>query len=181
MKHKIYPCLWFDGKAKEAADFYCSAFKNANIAANNPMVTTCEIEGKLMMGLNGGPMFTMNPSISMVVMAETKDDANKIWNSLLEGGKVMIALEKHPWSELYGWLQDKYGFTWQISLATKENPGFKITPCLLFTKEQFGRAEEAMNYYTSAFNNSSVGMKVLYPEQDENAGKLMYAEFNIVN
>ena len=67
MKNPIYPCLWFDGEAKAAADFYCSVFKHSKITSNNPVVTTFEIEGKKFMALNGGPMFKMNPSISKVV------------------------------------------------------------------------------------------------------------------
>ena len=64
MTHQIYPCLWFDGQAKAAADFYCSVFKNSKITSNNPMLATFEIEGQKFMGLNGAPLFKINPSIS---------------------------------------------------------------------------------------------------------------------
>ena len=67
MTNQIYPCLWFDGKAKEAAEFYCSIFSNSKITTDTPMVVKWEIEGTTIMGLNGGPMFTINPSISLFV------------------------------------------------------------------------------------------------------------------
>ena len=73
MNNSIYPCLWFDGKAKEAADFYISVFENGKICADTPMVSIFELHGKKFMGLNGGPMFTINPSISMFVTCT--DDA----------------------------------------------------------------------------------------------------------
>lgn len=105
MENKIYPCLWFDGKAQEAAKFYCAIFKNSKITADNQMVTTFELDGKKFMGLNGGPAFKFNEAVSIVVECEIQEEIDHYWNSLLaEGGQEGNC----------GWLKDKFGVSWQI-------------------------------------------------------------------
>jgi predicted 3-demethylubiquinone-9 3-methyltransferase (glyoxalase superfamily) len=179
MKNQIYPCLWFDGKAKAAADFYCSVFKNSKITADTNMVVTFEIDGNEFMGLNGGPMFKINPSISMFVRCESIHQTNEIWNKLFEGGKALMPIDKYPWSERYGWLEDKFGLSWQISVGDNDGSKLKITPSMLFTGTQFGRAEEAIHFYSSVFDHSSTDSMTHYPDTDPNAGKVMYSEFQI--
>lgn len=179
MQKQIYPCLWFDGNAKAAAEFYCSLFKNAKITDENPMVVMWELNGLKVMGLNGGPVFNINPSISLFVLCETKEDTNKLWNKLCEGGKVMMGLDKYPWSELYGWVQDKFGMTWQVSVVYNKGDKEKITPCMLFTDKHFGEGEAAVKFYTSVFENSKIDQIIPYPKEDPNAGKLMYSEFKL--
>ena len=117
MNNHIYPCLWFDGKASEAAHFYCSIFSNSKILTDTPMVAIFEIEGKKIMGLNGGTMFTINPSISMFVFCDSDTEIENAWNKLSDGGSPMMPLEKYPWAEKYGWIMDKYGMTWQLMLG----------------------------------------------------------------
>lgn len=104
MKNDITPCLWFDGKAEEAANFYCSVFRNSKIISSNPMVTSFELNGKRFMGLNGGPLFKFNEAVSFVVNCETQDEIDYFWNKLTEGGEESQC----------GWLKDKYGVSWQI-------------------------------------------------------------------
>ena len=176
MANKIYPCLWYDGKAKEAAEFYCSVFENAKITADTPMVVTFEIFGKKIMGLNGGPMFEINPSISLFVLLETVEKTNAAWEKLAEGGKVLMPIDKYFWSERYGWVQDKYGMTWQISVVNQAGDKPTLTPSLLFTGDRFGKAEEAVNLYCSLFKNSSIDVMMHYPEDDPSAGKVMFSE-----
>jgi predicted 3-demethylubiquinone-9 3-methyltransferase (glyoxalase superfamily) len=175
----IYPCLWFDGNAKAAAEFYCTVFTNSKITTDTPLVVLFELGGKKIMGLNGGPMFKINPSISFSVQCESLNETNELWNKLIDGGKAMMSIDKYPWSERYGWLQDKFGLTWQISVAYKEGGKQKITPSLLFTGNQFGKAEEAINLYASLFANSSTDVLIHYPEGDANAGKVMFSEFKL--
>src|SRR5512133_1573457 len=127
MNNTIYPCLWFDGNAKEAAEFYCSVFRNSKILDEIPLVVNFELNGKHIMGLNGGPMFKFNPSISLFVYCESHDETNSVWDKLIQGGTELIPIDKYPWSERYGWLQDKFGFTWQISIANPGEAKFKIT------------------------------------------------------
>jgi len=107
MKNQIYPCLWFDGNAKEAAEFYCSVFKNCKITADTPMVVTFELHGKKFMGLNGGAKFKFTPAISIFVLCESIEETNEVWTKLIDGGKALIPIDKHHWSERYGWVQDK--------------------------------------------------------------------------
>ena len=80
MNNNIFPCLWFDGNAKEAADFYCTVFSNSKVTTDTRMVVLFEIEGKKIMGLNGGPMFTINPSISLFVTCEASDEIERLYN-----------------------------------------------------------------------------------------------------
>lgn len=104
MKNKIYPCLWFNGKAKEAASHYCSIFPNSKIIAENPMVVTFELNGNKFMGLNGGPMFKFSPANSYVITCDTQSEIDHYWEKLGEGGVYNQC----------GWLDDQYGVSWQI-------------------------------------------------------------------
>jgi predicted 3-demethylubiquinone-9 3-methyltransferase (glyoxalase superfamily) len=110
MKNQIYPCLWFDGKAEEAAKFYCSVFENSKILESNPMVVRFELNGKQFMGLNGGPAFTFNEAVSFVVDCETRGEIDYFWDKLTEEGEESMC----------GWLKDKYGVSWQIVPAILE-------------------------------------------------------------
>lgn len=180
MNDQIFPCLWFDGNAKDAAEFYCSAIKDSKITTDTSMVVMFEMCGKKFMGLNGGPMFTINPSISFFILCESIDEANKLWDKLLVGGKVMMAIDKYPWSEHYGWVEDKFGMTWQVSVVYKEGENQQITPSMLFAGNNFGRAEEAIKLYSTIFKNSQADSQIhYYPEGDSNTGKVMFSEFKI--
>jgi len=179
MTNQIYPCLWFDGQAKAAAEFYCSIIGNSKIMNDTPLVVTFELNGNLIMGLNGGPMFKINPSISLFVTSKSISETNEIWNQLIVGGQALMPIDKYPWSERYGWLQDKFGVTWQISVADGEEAQLKITPSMLFTGTQFGKAEEAIHFYSSVFEPSSVEALYHYPAEDNNSGKVMYSEFKL--
>lgn len=105
MTYPIYPCLWFDGKAKEAADFYCSVFKNAHILEENPIVVRFEINGQLLMALNGGPQFQFNESVSLVVECDTQEEIDHYWDQLTANGGQ---------ESQCGWLKDRFGLSWQI-------------------------------------------------------------------
>ena len=113
---KITPFLWFDGKAEEAANFYTSIFENSKIvnvmrygeAGPGPkgtvMAATFELAGREFTALNGGPMFTFSPAISLFVHCETQEEVDELWEKLSEGGE----------KQRCGWLKDKYGVSWQI-------------------------------------------------------------------
>jgi predicted 3-demethylubiquinone-9 3-methyltransferase (glyoxalase superfamily) len=122
MNDPIYPCIWFDGNAMEAASNYCSAFKNSTIVSSNPMVVMFEIMGKTFMGLNGGANYKPNPSISFYANCLSTNEVNSAWQNLIVDGQVLMPLDKYPWSDCYGWLQDKYGVSWQITVG---QPGAK--------------------------------------------------------
>lgn len=179
MHNGIYPCIWFDGQAKAAAEFYCTLFPNSKITADTPMVVNFELNGTRFMALNGGPQFKINPSISMFVRCASIDDTNTLWARLIEGGSVMMPIDKYSWSERYGWVKDKFGLTWQVSVVDKEGDKPGITPSFLFTKDKFGRTQEALTYYTSVFSDSAIDMLLAFPEGDINAGKVMFSSFRL--
>lgn len=156
MKNKLYPCLWFDGNAKEAATLYSAAFGNTVITDDTSLVVMFEISGCKIMGLNGGPMFKPNPSISLFVLFENETGLDTAWQKLSEGGFAMMALDKYPWSDKYGWLQDKFGISWQLMLAKPGMAEQKVIPAFMFTQAVAGKAEEAMKLYTSLFPGSSI-------------------------
>lgn len=104
MTNQIYPCLWFDGQAKAAAEFYCTVFKNSKITTDTGMVVKFELNGKQFMGLNGGPHFKINEAVSFVVECDTQVEIDFYWNKLTEGGQEVNC----------GWLKDKFGVSWQI-------------------------------------------------------------------
>ena len=113
---KITPFLWFDGKSEEAMKFYVSIFKNSKVVSvtrygdagpgpkGSVMSATFQLEGQQFYALNGGPQFTFTPAISMFVSCETQKEVDKLWEKLSEGGR----------KDRCGWLQDKYGLSWQI-------------------------------------------------------------------
>jgi predicted 3-demethylubiquinone-9 3-methyltransferase (glyoxalase superfamily) len=113
---KITPFLWFDNRAEEAANFYTSIFKNSKILSvsrygeagpgpkGSAMSVTFELQGQQFMALNGGPQFTFSPAISFCVNCETQEEVDDLWEKLSAGGK----------KNRCGWLQDKFGLSWQI-------------------------------------------------------------------
>jgi predicted 3-demethylubiquinone-9 3-methyltransferase (glyoxalase superfamily) len=180
MKHAIYPCLWYDQDAGEAAKLYCSLFDDSKILHATPMVVRSELAGYLLMGLNGGPLFRPNPSISFFVICDTKDELQKAWDGLADGGKVMMPLNAYPWSDYYGWVQDRYGVTWQLSYGKNEEGLQKISPVLMFTRQQAGKAEEAIQLYTSIFDNSSIGNIARYIAGEHDVeGTIKHAQFTL--
>ena len=180
MNNKIYPCLWFDGKAKEAAELYVETFGNARIVDENPIVIILEVHGQKIMLLNGGPMYQPNPSISFMVTCENKEEVDRMWHQLMEGGFAMMPLDSYPWSERYGWVQDRFGISWQLYFGKMSDIGQKICPTLMFTHDQFGKAEEAIHFYTGLFPNSSTTGILKYSKEDEDEeGKVKHAQFSI--
>lgn len=192
---KIIPHLWFDKEAKEATEFYVSVFggdskiEDSTVLRNTPSgdcdVVEFTLWGYRFMAISAGPYFKFNPSISFMVNfdpAQDKDAASKIdemWNKLSEGGKVLMPLEKYPFSERYGWVQDKYGLSWQLILTNpegEERP--KIIPSLLFIGDVYGKAEEAFNTYASIFKNSKIGAIARYQAgmEPDKEGAVMFMD-----
>lgn len=104
MPYKLFPCLWFDGQAKAAADFYCSVFKNSKLVSENPMVVVFELNETKFIALNGGPQYKFSPANSYVITCDTQEEIDHYWEKLGDGGKYSQC----------GWLDDKYGVSWQI-------------------------------------------------------------------
>jgi predicted 3-demethylubiquinone-9 3-methyltransferase (glyoxalase superfamily) len=187
---RITPFLWFDNQAEEAANFYISLFKNSKIVTltrwgeagpgprGSVLTVGFELAGQEFIALNGGPQFKFNPSISFFVICETEAEVDALWQKLSEAGSTLMELQKYDWSEKYGWLSDRYGLSWQICLGKLSDVGQKITPSLLFVGKQHGRAEEAIRFYTSVFEPSSLAGILRYgPGEGEPEGTVKHAQF----
>lgn len=179
MTTPAYPCLWFDNQAKEAAELYCSLFKNSKIISETPVVVSFELNGNKVLALNGGPICEINPSISIFVTCDSIGETERVWDELIKDGSTYIPIGSYPWSERYGWLKDRFGMTWQISVSDKKDADLRIIPSMLFVENQFGRAEEAIQFYSGIFKEASTNFISRYPEGDPNQGKILYSEFNL--
>jgi predicted 3-demethylubiquinone-9 3-methyltransferase (glyoxalase superfamily) len=151
---KITPCLWHNGTAEEASHLYCAAFAHAKITARSPFVVEINVSGQNLVLLNGGPKYQPNPSISFYYICETEKEFDMTWHALVKEGKVLMPLDEYPWSKKYGWVDDKFGVSWQVALGKIDDVGQKITPCLMFTGQQCGRAGQALEFYSTIFRNS---------------------------
>ena len=183
MNNDIFPCLWYDGDAKESAGFYCNVF-NGKITADTPMVMNIDLFGQKLMLLNGGPHFKKNASVSFMVICETEAEVQDYWDQLSEEGIVLMPLDAYSWSKKYGWVQDRYGVTWQIFLGDKSGDQ-KIVPTLMFMHGNNGRAMQAMELYTRTFPNSKTGNILKYGQGSEGhpmqepAENIQHAHFEI--
>lgn len=184
MNNNIFPCLWCDGDAKESAKFYVDVF-GGKISQNTPMVMNIELFNQKFMLLNGGPNFKKNASISFLVNCNTEDEVLRYWEKLSEGGIVLMELNSYPWSKKYGWIQDKYGTTWQLYYGDVEGTGQKIFPTLMFMHENNGKAKQAMEFYTQIFPNSKIESILKYKDGGENNNEIpenvQHAQFVINN
>lgn len=183
MNNSIYPCIWCNNNAREMADFYCSVFPETKISDENPVVVMLEMFGQKLMLLNGGDIFKPNPSISLMFLTMSENEVEEIWNKLLPEGESMMPLDAYPFSPKYGWVQDKYGVSWQLYTAQNENHIIqKIVPTLMFTGAQNGRATEAAQLYTSLFPNSEIRGAMYYTEESgEPETNVQHGEFIINN
>jgi predicted 3-demethylubiquinone-9 3-methyltransferase (glyoxalase superfamily) len=192
---RIIPHLWFDNQAEEAAKFYTSIFNNSkigDIAFNDeanakvsgiPVGSVLTVEFQLngfeFVALNGGPVFKPTPAISFFANCKTEEEVNAIWDKLSPGGNALMPLDKYPFSDRYGWIQDKYGISWQLNLCEACE---KFIPSLLFVGKNTGRAEEAIKFYISIFKDSNIGDISRYgagqaPDKEDN---INYAEFTLL-
>jgi len=193
--HKITPHLWFDKEAKEAAEFYTSLFPNSKVTnittlhdtpSGDTDIVSFEIAGQQFMAISAGPLFKFNPSVSFFVNFDpSRDkDARKsidaLWEKLSESGMILMPLEKYPFSERYGWIQDKYGLSWQLILSNPEGEERPfIVPSLMFVGSVAGRAEEAINFYLPVFKDSKMGLISRYGkgQEPDKEGNVMFADF----
>lgn len=195
---KIIPHLWFDKEAKEAAAFYVSVFgQNSKVTYQSELHDTpsgdvdmvaFELWGHEFQAISAGPYFKFTQAISFMVNFDPSKDPDAkmrmdtIWSKLSDGGQVLMELGTYPWSEHYGFLQDKYGLSWQLILTKpegEERPA--IIPSMLFVNEKCGKAEEAVDFYLSVFKSSKLGVRVKYgPGQEPSKeGTVMFSDFQL--
>lgn len=195
---KIFPHLWFDKEAKEAAEFYVDAFGgNSKVTdvsqlkdtpSGDTDIVAFELLGFQFMAISAGPLFKFNPSISFFVNFDPSHDDNAkesldaLWKNLSNGGSALMELGEYPFSKYYGWIQDKYGLSWQLILTDPEGePRPAIVPSLLFTGEVCGKAAEAVDFYLSVFKNSKKGIVSPYEagQAQTPEAKTAYADFQL--
>jgi predicted 3-demethylubiquinone-9 3-methyltransferase (glyoxalase superfamily) len=138
------------------------------------------------MAISAGPEFKFNPSISFIVNfdpsreKDAKEKIDEAWDKLSQGGTVLMPLDRYPFSERYGWIQDKYGLSWQLILTNPEGEERPpIVPSLMFVGKNCGKAEEAREFYLSVFRNSKPGAVFRYgPGQEpDKEGTVMFADY----
>ena len=197
---KITPHLWFDKQAREAAEFYTSLFPGSKITRLTTLSDTpsgdCdlvsfELARQPFMAISAGPLFKFNPSVSFHLKCSTKGEVDEIWEQLSPGAKVLMPLDSYPFSERYGWLEDRYGLSWQVIHAGGAPVGQKLVPVLMFVGNVSGKAEEAINFYVSVFTSASAGAstgetkanvvaRYGQGEEPDKAGTVRYAHFSLL-
>ncbi|MCZ7381789.1 MAG: VOC family protein [Candidatus Methanoperedens sp.] len=190
IRQKITPYLWFEKEAGKVANFYTSVFKDSKIKNtttlhNTPSgtveVVTIELLGQEFTILAAGPLFNFTPAVSFLVACNTKEEVDAIWEKLSEGGTALMELGEYPFSEKYGWTQDRYGLSWQVMFMGDHKMKQKITPTLMFVGEQCGKAEAAINFYISMFNDAKIGDILRYGkgEKPDTEGTVKHAAFTL--
>lgn len=205
MQH-ITPFFWMQGTADQAITFYIEAFgavgtrvsiahrstypvepaegapQQAAVMAGKTLAATLSINGIELGLINAGPELRPTPSISMMVNIDPAaiDDApaviDRLWSCLSEGGEVRMPLDSYPFSQRYGWVEDRYGVNWQLILSDpRGEPRPFILPSLLFSPGSRG-AREAVDYYVDVFPGSRLGRREPYPDDD---ALVLFSDFQL--
>lgn len=206
MTQRIIPNLWFNGVADEAVAFYRQVFGEAEIAshtyypedglldfqrplAGKTLTISFRIDGYELLAINADDTFTPNPSASTFLNFDpakeddARDHLDSIWQHLAEEGNVLMPLGEYSFSPRYGWIQDKYGFSWQLILSDSSgDPRPCFVPALMFGGSTQHRAREAMEFYLNVFPDSATGL--VYPYGDETTNghpeDIAFADFTLL-
>jgi predicted 3-demethylubiquinone-9 3-methyltransferase (glyoxalase superfamily) len=195
---KIVPHLWYDGAAEEAARLYAALIPGSRLGSvtrygkagferhGQPegavMTQAFTLGGTEVVGLNGGPHFRFTPAVSLFVTLPDRAAVDRLWGGLAEGGSVTMPLDAYPLGQRYGMLADRWGLTWQIYLGDPAASGRMVAPCLTFTGDVAGRAEEAMGFWTGVLPGSGVGGIARYDGSEggpDRPGTVMHAQFDL--
>lgn len=187
---KITPHLWFDTQAVEAAEFYTATFPDSTVTdvttihdtpSGDTDIVSFELWDHPFTAISAGPLFEFNPSVSFLVSCGTAEEVDSLWDRLSDGGTPLMPLDRYPFSDRYGWTEDRYGLSWQIMHAGQQQVGQRITPTLMFVGDVHGRAEEAIGFYTSLFPDSKVGDVLRYgtDEAPDAEGTVKHAGFSL--
>ncbi len=206
---KIIPNIWSNGKAKEAAEFYAATFPKCEIVgtsyypktaeegladfqldmAGKELTVDFEIAGFRFSLINADGTFAPNSSISFMVYfdpereGQSKEDLSELYKKLIADGEAIMKLDAYDFSEWYGWVRDKYGVTWQLILMQPQDPEFpRIIPSLQFAGPVQNKAREAIDFYTSVFEDTGRGMESPYGDAATGpvaADNVAYADFKL--
>lgn len=186
--------LWIAEGADQAVELYTSLFEDGRIGdrlnyteagrehhgrePGSTMTIEFSLAGRGFVALEGGPVYRLNPSISLAVSCPSPEEVDRLWAALLPGGEVLMDLDEYPWAPRYGWVQDRFGLSWQLGhFGEGAGPEKTVAPSLLFTGQVYGRAREAMEHYTSVFGGSSIDEVVPNPEGDVES--VLWASFTL--
>lgn len=204
-EQKIIPCIWFDGDADDAVAFYLTVFPGSQETARSvypdegladfqkdmagqTLTIQFEIGDVRLTALNAGSEFEPNPMLSFILNYDPSmdpaaaDRLDAAWQRLGDGGKVLMELDEYPFSKRYGWVQDKFGVSWQLILTNPEGePRPFLIPSLMFANANVNRGNEALDFYTSVFSDARIGNVTKYPDNQDlvEAGAVMFGEFAV--
>ncbi len=208
MTQKITPNIWCNGNAEDMVEFYRHAFTDFEVLHTEYYPQTKEegledfqlnLAGKVLtiqfrvhdmefVAINAGPEFVPNPSISFFVNFDpSRDDQARehlddLWSKLADGGMALMELGEYPFSPHYGWVQDKFGVSWQLILTNPESePRPMIVPSLLFTDKSQNQARAAAELYVSLFDDAALGNLSTYGQDTglAKADSLAFGEFRV--
>ncbi len=197
---KIACMLWFENQAEKAVEYYIELFPNSKIGFktyqsskdyqhihnHEKELLTIEfwLDGFHFIALNGGPKYSVNPSVSFYAAYENEFFIDEIWAKLADQGTVLLPFENHELSSKYGKLIDRFDVTWHFALAERKDiREDRITPYLTFINQQHGKASEAVDYYVSIFKNAARNESIYYTENDspEISGNARNIHFTLEN
>ena len=181
---KITPFLWFDNNAEAAIELYSLVFPGAEIISEKRMgdeahpsfLAKIRLINQEFMLLNAGPTFKPTPSVSFVVQTESVEEIRRIWEGLSADGQVLMDLAPYPFADLFGWTNDRFGVSWQ--LMRSEGPT-AITPALMYSGQNYGKADQAIELYTSTFPDSGIENVMRQPAGTPAEGKVAMAAFHL--
>jgi predicted 3-demethylubiquinone-9 3-methyltransferase (glyoxalase superfamily) len=185
---KIGIHLWLDREARAAAELYVSLMAESRIQSvttlrNTPSGDTelvaFEVGGQPFMAISAGPLFQPNPAISFHLRYATAGEVDEAWAKLAPGGKTLMPLDRYPFSARYGWIEDRYGFSWQ--LVQMPDVEQRVMPALMFVGPVCGRAEEAMTFYSGVFESPAPQIRMRYGVNDapDKAGTVRFGTFTL--
>ena len=187
---KIVPHLWFDKEAGEAAEFYTSLFADGQILDKTTLLgtpsgtaemITIEIAGQEFLLLSAGPYFKFTPAVSFLIACRTTSEVDTLYEKLIADGSALMPLDSYPFSERYAWVSDRFGLSWQVMYMGDREIKQTITPTMMFVGDVCGRAEEAVQMYTSLFDHSQIGGILRYgkDEAPDKPGTVKHVGFTL--
>ena len=176
MAISLSPCFWYESDAYGAMQLYANAFENSVAPRHNDFMSSIQIKDQVIHGLNGGPMFKPNPTLSLYTTFTQEAELRRAYEVLVKGGKTLMALDTYDWSPLYVWVEDKYGVSWQLILNEQEE--VKISPAVMFVGTHHGKAQEALQYYIDTFEESKALFTFPYSEGPDK-GLVAHGQFEL--
>jgi len=206
---KIVPNIWCNRNADEAGRFYASVFENASAEvesrypseglldfqqefASLPLTVSLTVSGTRFTLINAGDEFHPNPSLSFMLNfdpvlfdgseEQARASLDRLWAGLADGGNVLMPLTAYPFSAHYGWVEDRFGVSWQLMLTDPAGEARPfIMPALLFGGRSQNRAREALDHYLDVFADAELGALVPYelPTGPAVPGSVLFSDFRI--